>query len=36
LMADSGASISTRFVVFSLPIVLAAVFINRINSENLV
>jgi MFS family permease len=35
LMADSGASISTRFVVFSLPIVLAAVFINRIKSENL-
>jgi MFS family permease len=35
LMADSGASISTRFVIFSLPIVLAAVFINRIKSENL-
>ncbi|MEN9729315.1 MAG: hypothetical protein RLZ91_432 [Bacteroidota bacterium] len=35
LMADSGASISTRFVVFSLPIVLAALFINRIKSENL-
>ena len=35
LMADSGASISMRFVVFSLPIVLAAVFINRIKSPNL-
>ncbi len=36
LMADSGASISMRFVVFSLPIVLAALFINRIKSKNLV
>jgi MFS family permease len=35
LMADSGASISMRFVLFSLPIVLAAVFINRIKSPNL-
>lgn len=35
LMADLGASISMRFVVFSLPIVLAAVFINRIKSPNL-
>jgi MFS family permease len=35
LMADAGASISMRFVIFSLPIVLAAVFINRIKSENL-
>jgi MFS family permease len=35
LMADSGASISMRFVIFSLPIVLAAVFINRIKSPNL-
>ena len=35
LMADAGASISMRFVLFSLPIVLAAVFINRIKSPNL-
>jgi nitrate/nitrite transporter NarK len=35
LMADAGASISMRFVLFSLPIVLAAVFINRIKSDNL-
>ena len=34
-MADAGASISMRFVLFSLPIVLAAVFINRIKSPNL-
>lgn len=31
LLADSGASISTRFIVFSLPIVVAGLLINRIN-----
>lgn len=30
LLADSGASISTRFIVFSLPIVVAGLLINRI------
>jgi len=31
LLADSGASISTRFIVFSLPIVVAGVLINKID-----
>ncbi len=32
LLADSGASISTRFIVFSLPIVVAGVLINKIKT----
>jgi MFS family permease len=32
LLADSGASISTRFIVFSLPIVVAGVLINQIKT----
>jgi MFS family permease len=35
LLADSGASISTRFIVFSLPIVVAGVLINQIKSMGL-
>lgn len=33
LLADSGASISTRFIVFSLPIVVAGVLINKIDAR---
>jgi MFS family permease len=32
LLADSGASISTRFIVFSLPIVVAGVLVNKIKT----